>query len=557
MPVENLIPLLYSSTPNTKPLVGTRLTGELWMNFADNQLGLIDAGQAAQPLLAVRFFSTLTAYSSGDCVVQGGKLYVAKAAVPAGPFVSAQWAAYQSAVDNAALYLALAGGTLTGPLLLAADPSAALGAATKQYVDTKAGLYLPLAGGTLTGNIVVSTATWPSLSLKAATAGSGRQLLGYTGNNLRWEMDLGDSLAESGSNAGSNFAISAYNDAGVSLGTPLTVHRASAYAYVNGNGATPAPLVAGPYGHASIGLNKAGSGVQSQLTSYNNGVLRWQMVVGDASAESGSNAGSNFQLNSWSDAGGLIGTPLTINRATGAATFSASITASAGIFVPNPGQITLRGSAQPAVFFQNNTGTLMGQCYWQPSGNTVGLYNGIGATSTAALNASGQWQTNTHYNATATAYMAGGTLWQNTSDARIKNVVGEYTLGLNEVLQLRPIRYTFKGNDTWTDDLAAHPLGSDGKELEPVLSKTGAAPYPGSHHHDYAKEGREFVGFIAQEVETILPGAVSKRKGYIDGQEVSDMRDLNLHELLFALVNSVKSLKAEIDELKGAQGKAG
>lgn len=34
-------------------------------------------------------------------------------------------------------YLALTGGTLTGPLVLAADPAAALGAATKQYVDAK------------------------------------------------------------------------------------------------------------------------------------------------------------------------------------------------------------------------------------------------------------------------------------------------------------------------------------------------------------------------------------------------------------------------------------
>ena len=158
------------------------------------------------------------------------------------------------------------------------------------------------------------------------------------------------------------------------------------------------------------------------------------------------------------------------------------------------------------------------------------------------------------YNLTATAYMAGGTLWSNTSDARIKNVVGEYEPGLDEVLQLRPIRYTFKGNDTWVNDLAAHPMGEDGVELEPVLSKTGAAPYPGSTHYDYAVEQKEFVGFIAQEVEAILPGAVTRRKGYIDGQEVSDMRDLNLHELLFALVNSVKTLAARVEELEAARG---
>jgi len=46
----------------------------------------------------------------------------------------------------------------TGEVLLAVDPSAALGAATKGYVDTKAGNYLPLAGGTLTGALNGTTA---------------------------------------------------------------------------------------------------------------------------------------------------------------------------------------------------------------------------------------------------------------------------------------------------------------------------------------------------------------------------------------------------------------
>lgn len=44
--------------------------------------------------------------------------------------------------------LALSGGTLTGPLILAADPTTALQAATKQYVDTK--VSSPPSGATLT-----------------------------------------------------------------------------------------------------------------------------------------------------------------------------------------------------------------------------------------------------------------------------------------------------------------------------------------------------------------------------------------------------------------------
>ena len=44
-----------------------------------------------------------------------------------------------SAMAGAA-YLKLLGGTLTGPLALAADPTASLQAATKQYVDVTAGI---------------------------------------------------------------------------------------------------------------------------------------------------------------------------------------------------------------------------------------------------------------------------------------------------------------------------------------------------------------------------------------------------------------------------------
>jgi len=66
-------------------------------------------------------------------------------------------------------YLALAGGTLTGPLLLAADPTGALGAATKQYVDNRvtSASYLPIIGGTLTGPLLL--AADPTSTLEATT----------------------------------------------------------------------------------------------------------------------------------------------------------------------------------------------------------------------------------------------------------------------------------------------------------------------------------------------------------------------------------------------------
>ena len=56
-----------------------------------------------------------------------------------------------------------AGGTMTGALVLAADPAAALQPATKQYADTM----LPKAGGTMTGAIVL--AADPAAALQPAT----------------------------------------------------------------------------------------------------------------------------------------------------------------------------------------------------------------------------------------------------------------------------------------------------------------------------------------------------------------------------------------------------
>ena len=49
------------------------------------------------------------------------------------------------------------------------------------------------------------------------------------------------------------------------------------------------------------------------------------MLVGDSTTESGSNAGSNFVINRYSDAGAYINAPLSIARTSGVCTFSAAI----------------------------------------------------------------------------------------------------------------------------------------------------------------------------------------------------------------------------------------
>jgi hypothetical protein len=71
------------------------------------------------------------------------------------------------------LYVNTAGDTMTGALMLATDPSAALEAATKQYVDTHLtsaeadSLYVNVGGDTMTGALTL--AADPAAALQAAT----------------------------------------------------------------------------------------------------------------------------------------------------------------------------------------------------------------------------------------------------------------------------------------------------------------------------------------------------------------------------------------------------
>jgi hypothetical protein len=65
------------------------------------------------------------------------------------------WAHFWPAPTN--LFNVFCNATFGGIVTLHADPTAAMQAATKQYVDSKAGAYLPLAGGNLTGPLSINS----------------------------------------------------------------------------------------------------------------------------------------------------------------------------------------------------------------------------------------------------------------------------------------------------------------------------------------------------------------------------------------------------------------
>jgi hypothetical protein len=117
--------------------------------------------------------------------------------------------------------------------------------------------------------------------------------------------------------------------------------------------------------------------------------------------------------------------------------------------------------------------------------------------------------TNPNYNldVNGTAGKTGGGSWSNSSDIRLKNVMGNYNKGLNEIAALQPILFKYKEGN-------ARNLPSN----------------------------TEQIGFVAQDVKKVFPEAVTEAEdGYLD---------FNMHAINVALVNAVKELKAENDQLK-------
>lgn len=80
-----------SAVPGLKPLPGTRDPGELYVNYADLQLGVIDPIKNPIDLLPIRFFSTAAAYSTNQFVVHNGAILRAPGSVSPGAFNPAQW----------------------------------------------------------------------------------------------------------------------------------------------------------------------------------------------------------------------------------------------------------------------------------------------------------------------------------------------------------------------------------------------------------------------------------------------------------------------------------
>lgn len=116
------------------------------------------------------------------------------------------------------------------------------------------------------------------------------------------------------------------------------------------------------------------------------------------------------------------------------------------------------------------------------------------------------------FTTSGTAYKADNTSsWQTTSDARLKTVRGDYTLGLDAICKVRPVEYEWNGNG--------------GMEAD----------------------GKRRVGIIAQEIREIFPNTVAVGD---DAGDIKGLLSFTSDEILWALVNAVKTLSSKVEELE-------
>jgi Chaperone of endosialidase len=87
----------------------------------------------------------------------------------------------------------------------------------------------------------------------------------------------------------------------------------------------------------AIVLNKGASGQKAIITGQMNTSARWTVEFGNTDPETGSNAGSNFQISRYSDANAFIGGALVISRSSGLALFSNDIQNQLGSHRPPSG----------------------------------------------------------------------------------------------------------------------------------------------------------------------------------------------------------------------------
>jgi hypothetical protein len=137
----------------------------------------------------------------------------------------------------------------------------------------------------------------------------------------------------------------------------------------------------------------------------------------------------------------------------------------------------------------------------------LGSINGVNGQTATVKVGIGTTTPDNNLTVNGSADKPGGGSWGTYSDGRLKSLDGNFNEGLSAVLKIRPVRYRYKPDNA---------MG--------------------------IRDGEEHIGVVAQEVQKIIPEAVTENsKGYLL---------VNNDPVIWAMLNAIKEQQREIRALK-------
>ena len=478
----------------------------------------------------------------------GAQFYAEQAAAAAADAAQSAQEAADAAAAVGGGALLKSGGTMTGPLILAADPSALLGAATKQYVDARVGGsgFLPLTGGTMTGTLSVPRIIYTTQS------GAHSFAFGWTGTTVSVVLDnviLGNMALQSyvsgsflplsgGSLTGALYSAGEIQSAGAfrltasgayffsnatstsigwdSNGWALQYGRSTgALGYYNGAGALLFNISGAGVVSAASTISTAGSMIASGNIYGRGGAIYWGASDRSRLSSDNSTYTSVYMLDAyrwqllWSTG------QISWLRYDDTATFTLDINGNCSIignFAANGSVYALNGGMYMGIVSGDHALLMGPNSYWQYSSSDANLtwikagvaFLSLRSTDSIALNNIGPY--------------AGHGGYLDYSDNRGKEDIEPSSIGLDEIMQLSPIKFKRRNARADID-----------------------------------------IGFSAQALQEIIPEAVKiVNITTVDGEygPLSEQPRLAMSTtaIIAALVNGMKTMNERLNALEAGNG---
>lgn len=424
-------------------------------------------------------------------------------------------------------------------------------------------LYLPLSGGVLTGPLSTSGAI--PASVFASSLFTGPVSLSHIVWNLY--LNAGNTAWMRGSGTLSGGLIEYGNNNFVWYTTPVgTINTAATLIPLMSLSSAGTLTINGNATDAVLTLNAAAP-LSANIYGVRGIYTRWLLQLANATAESGSNVGSDFGIHRYADNGAYLGQVLGINRATGVTYFLGAVSVAAKIaaanFViadetaPQAGTVGFTTGNGPGIVLYGNSHAGAGAIQFYTGGASRGQITSAGRWSLFSVEMASAgtysnamyWQTNYAadafyiqgyhnpgveasfrlYNSgyavgidnggnwkvyTGSGYKPGGGVWLDVSDIRTKENVQDYTRGLSAIVRLNPVTYQKNG-------------------------------FGGTF-----RDGKTYIGLVANDVRDIMPEMIGIEPTSANLPEEEQLLTVDATAAIYALINAVKELKAEIDALK-------